>query len=147
MKKPALILVAITLFALTAGQTSAAMRSDPKTPDEVIRVFYKWYITAIDGGTDPFTKDRTTLKRYVTQRFITQIERDEKNGFDADELLQTQDLEKEWADSVNVSKISIRGASATAIVTFGTENYPRVTVTLLKEAGVWKIDRVRNAAQ
>ena len=65
---------------------------------------------------------------------------------DADAFLQTQEWDKAWADNANVSNVRVNGSTATAIVTFdATTNYPRVAVTLVKEAGNWKIDRVKNS--
>ena len=112
----------------------------------VIKNFYHWYINAVDAGTDPFKKGRATLQTYVTLRLIRQIERAESEGVDADAFLQTQEWDKSWADKATVSDVRINGATATAIVTFdATTNYPRVRVTLVKDAGTWKIDRVKNA--
>ena len=139
-------LMAILLLSLSLASVSFANgseRFDAKSPGAVIKNFYYWYINAIEAGTDPFTKGRATLQKYVTLRLIKQIERSET---DADTFLQTQDWDKAWADAAAFSDLRIKGATATAIVTFdATTNYPRVLVTLIKEAGTWKIDRVKNA--
>ena len=82
----------------------------------------------------------------MTLRLIKQIERDEDNGAEADAFLQTQEWNGEWANAVKVSKLVVKGATATAIVTFGTEKYPRIALTLVKVAGIWKIDRVKDAS-
>ncbi len=122
-----------------------SVNSDAKSPGAVIKNFYFWYINAIEAGNDPFKKGGPTLQKYVTLRLIKQIERSES---DADTFLQTQDWEAGWADNANVSNVRVKGATATAIVTFdATTNYPRVSVTLVKQAGVWKIDRVKDATQ
>ena len=134
-----LVIACIVNYA-AASSSHAALG----TPDSVIKDFYKWYINAVEDGPDPFKKGKITLKKYVTLRFIKQIERD---GKDYDEFLQTQEWDKEWANAVIVSKSSVKGATATAIVTFGTGNYPRVAVTLVKAAGIWKIDRVKDASK
>jgi hypothetical protein len=143
MKRLCLVLTAF-LFMSFAGP----MRAVAATPESVIKDFYKWYINAVEGGADPFKKGRATLQKYVTLRLIRQIERAESDGSDADAFLQTQEWDKAWANTAVVSKLSIKSTTATAIVTFDKEtNYPRVLVTLVKEAGVWKIDRVKNAPQ
>lgn len=138
------IAIAVIVLGFLAFSTRA---QDSRTPDTVLKDFYKWYITAIDKESDPFTKGRATLKRYVTLRFIKQIERDEDNGLDTDELTQTQEFDNTWAESVNVSKLSIKGPSAKAIVMFGDSAYPRLSVTLVRQAGVWKIDRVTEVSK
>lgn len=119
------------------------VKRDAKSPGAVIKNFYYWYINAVEAGTDPFKKGRATLQKYVTLRLIKQIEKSET---DADAFLQTQEWDKAWADNANVSNVRVNGSTATAIVTFdATTNYPRVAVTLVKEAGNWKIDRVKNS--
>lgn len=120
-----------------------SIHTQSKTAGAVIKNFYYWYINAVEAGTDPFKKGRATLQKYVTLRLIKQIERSET---DADAFLQTQEWDKAWAVNSNVSNVRVNGTTATAIVTFdATTNYPRVSLTLVKEAGVWKIDRVKNS--
>ena len=105
---------------------------------------------------DPLKTDKATFKKYVTARFIREIERNERlpegQGFDADYFLQTQDPlpsssennEAEWLKHIVVSKVAIKGTTATAIVTF-FDGYPKVKVSLIKEGSVWKINNVKNA--
>src|SRR5450631_3873050 len=139
-------LIAILILSVSPAFASVVNGShhfDEKSPGAVVKNFYYWYINAIEGGTDPFKKDRATLQKSVTLRLIKQIERSEA---DFDTFLQTQEWDKAWAVNSNVSNVRINGATATAIVTFdATTNYPRVSVTLVKDAGVWKIDRVKEA--
>lgn len=139
-----------TIVIACVGNYAAASsaRAASNTPESVIREFYKWYIIAIEDGPDPFKKGKAKLKTYVTLRLINQIARDEAKGLDADAFVMTQDWDKEWANNVTVSKLNIKGTTATAIVTFGNVlNYPRVAVTLVKAAGTWKIDRVKDASK
>lgn len=137
-------LVLIASSALASHVSAAGTHDRHQTsPEAVIKQFYGWYINAVEAGTDPFTKGRKTLQKYVTARLISQIER---SDIDADEFLQTQEWDAAWAITATVSNLRVKALSATAIVTFdSTSNYPRVSLTLLKEAGGWKIDRVRNA--
>ena len=151
MKKLTVAFISMLLMTLFANvATVTAARSDTKTPETVIQEFYEWYIIAVDNGTDPLKGSRTTLKKYVTLRLINQIVRDEARGLlEADSFVQTQEWDKEWANHVTVSDLKVKAATATAtaIVTFGSSDYPRVSVTLVKAAGVWKIDRVKEAVR
>ena len=141
----ALAATAPALNASSPGNFNSFALRDVSSPGAVIKNFYYWYINAVEAGTDPFKKGRATLQKYVTLRLIRQIERSET---DADTFLQSQEWDKAWAENANVSNVRVKGATATAIVTFdAATNYPRVSVTLVKVAGVWKIDRVKNAAQ
>jgi hypothetical protein len=137
---PMLILV-LSTFAISA-------RTVGQTPDSVIKDFYKWYITAIDSGVEPTVKGRPTLKRFITVRLLKQVDREEKfDDADVDSILPTQEWDKTWASSVKVSKLNVKGTTATAIVTFRSESYPKLLVSLVQEAGVWKIDRVKDVSQ
>ncbi len=147
MKILTVALGAMLVIAFVGNYAAAsAAQVASNTPESVIKEFYKWYINAIEDGPDPFKKGKTTLKKYVTLRLINQIARDEAKGFDADSFVMTQEWDKEWANAVKVSKLVVKGAMATAIVTFGTEKYPRIALTLVKVAGIWKIDRVKDAS-
>jgi hypothetical protein len=128
--------LATTQHATTSSTTAAG------SPEVVIKEFYKWYIHAGSHDIDPFKTDKATLKKYVTLRFIREIERNDKlpegRGFDADYFLQTQDPlpssqsnnEADWLKSISVSKVVLKGTTATAIVTF-LDGYPKVKVSLI----------------
>ena len=115
-------------------------------PGGVIKNFYYWYIHEVDAGRDPFTKGRKTLLTYVTPGLVKQVERAEAHGEDTDIFLQTQEFDVRWADNCDASEVRINGTTATAIVNFDAEtHYPRLSVTLIKEGSLWKINKVRNA--
>ncbi len=146
----------VALCGMSAAQHSTARTPAVRSPEIVLKEFYKWYIHAGSHDIDPFKKDKATLRKYVTVRFIREIERNDKlpegEGFDADYFLQTQDPlpssgannEADWLKSISVSKVAIKGTTATAIVTF-FDGYPKVKVSLILEGGVWKIDKVKDA--
>ena len=146
----------VALCSMSAAQHSTARTPAVRSPEIVLKEFYKWYIHAGSHDIDPFKKDKATLRKYVTVRFISEIERNDKlpegEGFDADYFLQTQDPlpssgannEADWLKSISVSKVTIKGTTATAIVTF-FDGYPKVKVSLILEGGVWKIDKVKDA--
>src|SRR2546428_1258918 len=150
-------LLIVALFSTSAGQHSTASKPAVRSPEVVLKEFYKWYIHAGSHNIDPFKTDKATLKKYVTVRFIREIERNDKlpegQGFDADYFLQTQDPlpsseannEAEWLKSITVSKVAIKATTATAIVTF-LDGYPKVKINLILEGGVWKIDNVKSFA-
>ncbi|MGH9821564.1 MAG: DUF3828 domain-containing protein [Pyrinomonadaceae bacterium] len=149
-----LIYFVVTIAVLTGSQQHTlaqftdSMGAGPQTPDSVIKDFYKWYINTIDSGVEPTVKGRQTLKRYITARQLRQVDREEKlPDADVDAILPTQEWDKTWANTVKVSKLAVKGTTATAIVTFGGASYPRLLVTLVREAGVWKIDHVKDVSQ
>src|SRR6266542_2552763 len=113
----------VALFSTSAAQHSTASTPAVRSPEIVLKEFYKWYIHAGSHDIDPFKTDKPTLKKYVTLRFIREIERNDKlpegQGFDADYFLQTQDPlpssdannEAEWLKSISVSKVVLKGTT------------------------------------
>lgn len=140
----------LTAFLFISLVFIGSLRAAGQPPDAVIRDFYKWYITTIDSGAEPTVKGRLTLKRYVTAGLLSRLDRESKvNGDDADtdSILPTQEWDKTWANTVKVSQLTVKGTTATAIVTFGRASYPRLLVNLVQTAGTWKIDRVKDVSQ
>ncbi|MDQ6785897.1 MAG: YbjP/YqhG family protein [Acidobacteriota bacterium] len=136
-----LILALSAAFAICFTGNSASAQT-AQTPEAVVRDFYNWYIHSISHNISS-KKDKTTMKKYVTASVIQEIPRFESKN-EADYFMQSQEWGDDWENKFTVSKAIVKGATATTIVTF-PEGYPRVKVTLLKEAGAWKIDKVQNA--
>lgn len=142
---------------VAAQRATASSPAAARSPEVVLREFYKWYIHALSHDVDPLKADKATLKKYVTLRFIREIERNDKlpegEGFDADYFLRTQDPlpssdannEADWLKSISVSKVALKATTATAVVTF-LDGYPKVKVGLVEEGGVWKIDDVKDGS-
>lgn len=143
-----------SLIVAVSGTSVAAQHTAPtlpaaRSPEVVLKEFYKWYVHSINHykkATGPFEGGMATLKKYVTQRFIRATERNEKlpegEGWDADYFLLNQDTSGFSEKNISVSKVVIKGATATAIVTF--DQADMVKVSLILEGGVWKIDKVKN---
>jgi hypothetical protein len=136
-----------------AAQRTTAPSSAVRSPEVVIKEFYKWYIHDVNGqgSNSPWktTKGRAILKKYVTLRFIRAIDSNEKlpedaDAFDADYFLLDQDTSGYSVKSISLSKVAVKGATATAIVSFYRGDDRGVTVTLRQEGRVWKIDKVKD---
>lgn len=144
-----LILLVLLWCAPAMAQHSIASTPAVRSPEIVLKEFYKWYIHSINPykkATDPWGAGMATLKKYVTLRYIRATERNEKlpegEGWDADYFLLNQDTSGFSEKNISVSKVVIKGATATAIVTF--DQADMVMVSLVQEGGVWKIDKVKN---
>jgi hypothetical protein len=149
--------VALLSTSAVAQRATAPSPAAARSPEVVLREFYKWYIHDLSQDVDPLKADKAALRKYVTVRFIREIERNEKlpegEGFDADYFLQTQDPlpssdannEADWLKSISVSKVAPKATTATAVVTF-LDGYPKVKVSLVEEGGVWKIDDVKDGS-
>ena len=142
------LIVALFSTSVAAQHPTASMPA-VRSPEIVLKEFYKWYIHSIQHykkATGPFDGGMPTLKKYVTLRFIRATERNEKlpegEGWDADYFLLTQDTSGFSENNIAVSKVVIKGPGATAVVTLDQADV--LMVSLIQEAGVWKIDKVKN---
>ena len=140
----------IALFSTSAAaQRTTTSSPVARSPEVVLKEFYKWYIHSVSHQIDPLKAGKATLRKYVTLRFIRVIERNEKlpeeEGFDADYFLQTQEDSSVTDKNISISNVAVRGATATAVVAFD-DGYPKVKVSLVKEGGVWKIDDVKDGS-
>jgi hypothetical protein len=147
-----LIVVLCTTPVAAQGTRGASVSGSPEL---VVTEFYKWYIHSISHKIDPFKMEKTTLKKYVTARFILKIERITKEmaseGYDGDYFLEAQRsypdspvLEDQWIKNISVSNVALRGTTATAVISFGDNGkLARERISLIQEGGIWKVDNVK----
>ncbi len=117
-----------------------------KTPEETIRSFYHWYIGSLIDGGSPMQTKRSEMKQFVTERFLSEIERTAKevDGLGADPFIQAQDFDNAWKSNIAVSNLKTTGSHATAGVELkGKDLSRKLTVSLVREQGTWKLDQVR----
>ena len=148
LRNMTLFCVLIALCSTSAAQHSTARTPAVRSPEIVLKEFYKWYIDSIQHykkATNPYEGGKVRLKKYVSLRYLRAIDRNEKrppesDAFDADYFLLNQDTSGYTTKNIAVSKVVIKGTTATAVVTL-----PDVLmVSLVHEGGVWKIDKVKN---
>jgi hypothetical protein len=136
----------LMLWASNVPGFSQAETAPTPSPEVVIKEFYKWYVHALNQDGDPLTKGRATLRKYVTIRFIREIDRALKgpDGIDADVFLEAQDWDKDWEKNIAVSKVATRYSTTTAMVSLSGKEMPthKLNLTLKREGGAWKIDKV-----
>jgi hypothetical protein len=137
-------------FSLVAA-TAIAHAAEPAkiagaTPEESIRSFYSWYVTALLANRDPM-KQRTEMKRFATDRLLKEIDKTKKGpeGLNGDYFLDAQDFDEQWAKKISVSNVKIEGAKATTHVLLdGPEGMrKKLVIQLVNDAGGWKIDKVQ----
>ncbi len=130
------------LLIIFFGFSAVSNASAQSSPEAVIKAFYNWHIRSVSQNAGK-KKGKATLRKYVTTSLIQKIPKFESE-MEADYFIQSQEWNDDWEDKFTVSKPTVNGTNATSIVTF-PDGYPRVKVTLKKEAGAWKIDKVQNA--
>lgn len=145
-------LIVVLWSTSVVAQRTTARSPVVRSPEVVLKEFYKWYIFATNNykkTTDPYEGGRATLRKYVTLRFLRAIDRNDKLGedadaFDADYFLLDQDTSGYTGKNIAVSKVVIKGTTATANVSFYRGDDRGVKVSLVQEAGAWKIDKVND---
>src|SRR5580704_8317338 len=143
--------VSIVFMLAFLGGSKAVLGQEATTatvkPDVAASVFYNWYLNELDEHRDPLSGDQKTLVPYVTASLLHEITRtmESPGGIDADYFIQAQDYLDDWVQHISTSDTRLQPGFATTIVTLGgrPKAQYRLSVTLQKESGVWKIRRVK----
>ena len=142
------MLSAILVLGLLAGAStkSASAQASPALKRQVVG-FYRWYVGEVKRGHYPIDK-RATMRRYVSLRLSKWLASPALREYGADYFLAAQDFDNDW-DRAAVSQVKVNGKAATATVALGRPKprdkgigVRRLHLKLVKESGVWKIDRV-----
>jgi hypothetical protein len=142
--KPFLLRLTLAV-AVAASICPVPGRSAEKTPEETIRSFYHWYMGEVIAGRSPMETKRSEMKQFVTERFLKEIERwdKESGGLGADPFIQAQDFDNAWKSNIVVKNLKTSGSTATAKVELkGKDLSRKLTVSLTREQGTWKLDQV-----
>jgi hypothetical protein len=144
------IFVGLIVAVLLLGSITTA--SAASTPEQTVAEFYKWYLHEMNQEREP-RANKAKISAAVSKRLNAWFKTKEYKEWDADYFIDAQDFDKEWEDSISVSKAVIKGNTATLKVTLGVFKNGRkyqgigkhvLPIKMVKEAGVWKIDRVGN---
>jgi hypothetical protein len=142
-----LLLMILPICPAIAGpsvevQKSPAAAPLAKAPETVIKEFYRWYIERLNRNKDPLTQEKTALRQYLTPEFLRKAPRLLQQT-NADVFICAQDFDKDWGTNVQVSRLNIQGAVATANVALsGTTMNHKLKVRLKQSGGGWKLDRI-----
>ena len=143
MMKRILALVAVVILVSLPSARAAEANA---TPEQCIRNFYHWYVTALIANRDPL-KQRAEIRRYATERLLNEIDKMKKgpDGLDGDYFVDAQDFDNLWAKNITVSNVKVSGKSATAEVRLvgKGEMRRRLKVWLASDGASWKIDKVQ----
>ena len=140
----------VALFSAAAFIITSQIRAAElaATPDDCIRNFYNLYVTNLVANRDPM-KQRSEIRRYATERLLKEIDNMVKGpeGLDGDYFVDAQDFDPLWAKNISISGVEVHGDKSSAQVRLnGSKGMrKRLMVHLLKEAGTWKVDKVRGA--
>ena len=133
-----ILFAALVCFATANAQT--------QTPAAAAQSFYRWYVAELNAEHDPITKRRAEMRKRVSARLAKWLGSKAYEEYDADYFLDAQDYEEGWATTATAAPGKTTGNTATVTVTLPkSRNFPRkvMTVTMVREAGAWKIDKVK----
>jgi hypothetical protein len=124
----------------------SVVRAQILGPDAAARDFYRWYIRELNADRFPIRQNRPEIRKRVSARLARWLFSPAYSEYGADYFLDLQDWDHGWAKTVAVSGGTVKGNAVNVIVTLPkTQVFERkvMTVSLVRQAGSWKIDRVR----
>jgi hypothetical protein len=134
----------IAPFGVSLAQSPAT--ATEAAPDIAAQEFYEWYLRLLVESKDPMHDEAAVLSKYVSGTLVKEIERKihSPDGMESDYFIRAQDYLDDWPSNVSVAAPHVNGATATVTVGLGAAKPSayRLTVTLVKEKGTWKIRKV-----
>ena len=148
----ALAMVGFHPFA-AAAQSSGAVESAVTTParpadapQRAVSDFYVWYLGELQADRDPLNDQAAMLSAKVSRVLVREIRhaRASPDGLEADYFIQAQDYANDWLGHVAVRVVRANRDVATTAVDLGLDRATqrRLSVTLVREDGRWKLRRV-----
>jgi hypothetical protein len=139
------VLIAVVVFAALAAPGFAQSRG---TPEQTVKEFYRWYMHELNANSDP-RKQKSKISSTVSARLRKWFLTKEYKEWDADYFIDAQDFDPKWENGVSASNAVVNGNKADVKVTLGASGRPTggmapqtLRIKMVKEDGIWKIDRV-----
>lgn len=140
-------LISVTLLLFLIGSAGANITKAADTPEQAAKSFYEWYLKQIAASKNP-RNEKTILQKFVSKRLSKWFTSPAYEDYGADYFIDAQNFDEEWR--VTIGKAIIKGNTATLKVKLAAPNAGKdswmqnLTVKLIKEDGVWKINSVNN---
>jgi hypothetical protein len=138
-------LFAVILVVIIAASGSAA--SPEKNPAQAIRNFYSWYVAEIVSGNRPLQKQRDLMRKFVTERLLSSIDKMPKGpgALDGDYFLNAQEIDPDWGKNIAVGNNYIgKTMSRLSVILSGRKLGDRqFDVRVVFQEGAWKIDEIK----
>jgi hypothetical protein len=119
------------------------------TPEDVVYDFYRWYLDQYLQGRNPMFAQRKQMAQYVSRVIFRKSDK-HMLTCDADYFTDSQRHPPMWLNSIDPQRVQIHGDRAKVKLTLGAnaidDSVAKLTVTLKKEDGVWKIMDVHDDA-
>ncbi len=142
-----LVLLGTCLAGSALSPAQSAPVSEGMRVGNRVRAFYSWYVTQSDADKIPMS-NRAKMNSYASKRLNRWLRSETFREYGADYFLQAQDFGSDWARA-RIQNIRVKGAAASLNATLGARKpnnegmgERKLRLNLVKEGGVWKIDRV-----
>ena len=114
------------------------------TPADAVRTFYGWYVHEVTNGAKPLNQEHAKLRKFVTERLLTEIETARKRAEDSDPFLNAREADPEWGKNVAVGNIYVGRIARLSVILTGHRLGDReFELKLVQENGAWKIDEIK----
>lgn len=141
-------ILAFVLLSLFTNTTHAA--TDVDVVQAQVKGFYHWYLHTLNQNLNSEPRKSPTIHRYITQRFLDAITKEEKKlnregeGLDHDPFIMAQDWDKAWENNIRIKDMDPEGKKWRVQVELSGKdmNSHRLNLVLITEDGAWKIDRI-----
>lgn len=137
---------------LLAVLLSGTALAQSKTPETSAKEFYKWYLTELNATREP-RDNKMEMPKYVSKRLYKWLSSEAYVEYGADYIIDGQDYNEDWVKGITTTKAVIKGNTATFKIMLtppkGSQNVDwkhTLSLKLVKENGIWKIDSVNNRA-
>lgn len=140
------LLTTSLLLLFVLGSADSAFANAAQTPEQTAVTFYKWYLQMSNANKNPIDRKQKMLG-FLSKKLGKWIYSKEYEEYGADYFLNAQDWDEKWI--ATTSKAVIKGNAATLKVMLDAPKGKKadwkhnLTLKMVKENGVWKIDDVK----
>jgi hypothetical protein len=130
-------IASLLIIAISAGLTSCGRGPGP---DDTIRNAYAWYVRELKSGVNPLEQNRTELREFVTEGFLTSID-NMRSELQASRFMDAQSFDAK----LSIEKITKDSRAATVRIGLNGRISGQLVlnVYLVKVEGRWKVDDVK----
>ena len=135
----ALIVAAQCLFAWPAQAKSPA-------PEHTAVQFYRWYMQSLAIDQDPLMQSPVQMSAFIEKGLMSDLRRRmNRKGLRADYFIQADEYMEDWTTDIKAVLPTVQGNKASVVIMLGATSETRrvLALTLVREAGDWKISMVR----
>ncbi len=136
------------LLLIFIGSVGASLAKAADTPEAAAKSFYQWYVKELARENGDPHKQKSIVLKAVSKRLGKWLYSKAYEEYDADYIIDAQDIDETW--QVSTTKAVINGDTATLKVLLKSTRPKDVgfsqtlPLKMVRENGEWKIDSVNS---